>query len=137
MIEKHIRGAKMRSLQKSWIEHVCGVTPNTACIHTSPREDDPVTLEISAVAVGQEFTVRLTSTPTTGYVWEVQKLPESIQLLGSDYEKPAGDIQPGNPMTRGFRFQARKAGEYIITFVLKRQWESNAIESYTVTVQAS
>jgi predicted secreted protein len=96
-----------------------------------------MTLEISAVAVGQEFTVRLTSTPTTGYVWEVQKLPESIQLLGSDYEKPPGDIQPGNPMTRVFRFQARKTGEYIITFVLKRQWESNAIESHTVTVQAS
>ena len=96
-----------------------------------------MTSEIIAVAVAQEFAVRLKSTPTTGYVWEVQKLPEGIQFSGSDYEKPGSDIKPGAPVTQVFRFKAQKAGEYTITFVLKRQWETKAIESHTVTVKAN
>ena len=95
-----------------------------------------MTSEIIAVAVAQEFMVRLKSTPTTGYVWEVQKLPEDVQFLGSDYENPGSNIQPGAPVTQVFRFQVRKAGEHTITFVLKRQWETNAIETHTVIVKA-
>jgi predicted secreted protein len=64
-------------------------------------------------------------------------LPEGVQLLGSDYEKPASGIQPGDPVIQVFRCRAQKAGEHIITFVLKRQWESNVIESHTVTVKAN
>ena len=92
---------------------------------------------IIAVAVGGEFSVRLKSTPTTGYLWEVQILPEGVQLLGSDYEKPAGRIQPGDPMIQVFQFRSLKAGEHIINFVLKRQWESNAVASHMVTVKAN
>jgi predicted secreted protein len=96
-----------------------------------------VTFETIIIAVGKEFTVRLKSTPTTGYVWEVPSLPEGIQLLGSDYEKPEGDVQPGDPVIQVFRCLALKAGEHLITFVLKRQWESNAVESHVVTVKAT
>ena len=95
-----------------------------------------MTFETILVAVGGEFTVRIKSTPTTGYVWEVQSLPKSVQLLGSDYEKPASRVQPGDPAIQVFRFRAQRAGEHTITFVLKRQWESKAIESHTVTVRA-
>jgi predicted secreted protein len=96
-----------------------------------------VTSETIIVPVGAEFTVRLKSTPTTGYVWEVHTLPESIQLLGSDYEKSAGVIQPGDQVIQVFRLRTLKPGEHIINFVLKRQWESNTIESHTVTVKDS
>jgi predicted secreted protein len=96
-----------------------------------------VTCETIVVAVDGGFTVRLKSTPTTGYVWEVHTLPEGMQLLGSDYEKSASGIQPGDPVIQVFRFRTLKTGEYIISFVLKRQWESNAIEFHTVTVKAS
>jgi len=99
--------------------------------------NDLMTSEIIAGAVGQEFAVRLKSTPTTGYVWEVQKLPEGIQFSGSDYERPGSNIQPGAPVTQVFRLQVRKPGEHTITFVLKRQWETNAIESHAVTVKAN
>lgn len=94
-----------------------------------------MTFETIIVAVGGEFTVRLKSTPTTGYVWEVHTLPEGIQLSGSDHEKSAGAIQPGDPVNQVFRLRTLKAGEHIINFVLKRQWESNATESHTVTVK--
>ena len=93
--------------------------------------------ETIIVTVGEEFKERLESTPTTGYVWEVQTLPEGIQLLGSDYEKSSSGIRPGDPVTQVFRFRTLKAGEHIITFVLKRQWESNAVESHTVAVKTN
>ena len=96
-----------------------------------------MTSETITVAVAQEFAVRLKSTPTTGYIWEVQKLPEGIQLSGSDYEKLGSDIKPGAPVTQAFRFKVQKAGEYTITFVLKRRWETKGVDSHTVTVTAN
>ena len=95
-----------------------------------------MTSETIAAAVGQEFTIQLQSTPTTGYVWEVEKLPQNVRLSKSEYEKPE-DTRPGAPVTQLFRFQAQKAGKHKITFVLKRSWEESAIESHTVTVKAS
>ena len=99
--------------------------------------DDVMTTENIAVAVGQEFTVSLKSTPTTGYVWEVQKLPPDVVLSGSDYENPKGPIKPGSAVTQVFRFKVQATGEYNIAFVLKRSWENKAIETHTVTVKAS
>ena len=96
-----------------------------------------MTVETIVVDVGSEFTIRLTSTPTTGYVWNVQALPEGIQLLGSAYEKSPIGIRPGDPIIHAFRFRALLSGQRIINFFLKRQWESNAIEAHTVTVQAN
>ena len=96
-----------------------------------------MTFETIMVAVSEEFTVRLKSTPTTGYIWQVHTLPEGVQPLGSDYEKAASGIQPGDPVVQVFRFRVVKAGEHTIALVLKRQWESNAIESHAVTVKAN
>jgi len=95
-----------------------------------------MTAETISAAVGQEFIVSLKSTPATGYVWEVQNFPPNLVLSGSDYEKPKGDIKPGSAVTQAFRFKAQAAGEYSITFVLKRSWENKAIETHTVTVRA-
>jgi len=94
-----------------------------------------VTFETIMVSLGEEFSIRLQATPVTGYVWDVHTLPESVQLLGSDYEKPASSIQPGDPVIHVFRFRTQKTGKHLITFVLKRQWESNEIESHAVTVR--
>jgi predicted secreted protein len=86
------------------------------------------------VAAGGEFAVRLASNPSTAYLWEVQTLPESIELLGSSFEKPAGEVRPGDPSTQVFRFRALKAGEYHIVFGLKRKWETESIKSETIVV---
>jgi predicted secreted protein len=108
-----------------------------ACLLALSSILDDMTVESIAVAVGQEFTVSLKSTPTTGYVWEVQKLPPDVVLSGSDYETPKGAIKPGSPVTQVFRLKVQKPGEYEITFVLKRSWENKAIETHKVTVKAS
>jgi predicted secreted protein len=92
--------------------------------------------ETIIVLTGTEFTVQLNATPTTGYVWEVHTLPEDIKLLGSDYEKSGGVIAPGDQVIQVFRFRTLRSGEHTIKFVLKRPWESNILESHTVTVKA-
>lgn len=93
-----------------------------------------MTLEPISVSVGGTFPVRLRATPTTGYVWVVDALPESFELLGSDFEKPPGETQPGGHVVQAFRFRALKEGEYTINFVLKRQWESHALDACAVNV---
>jgi predicted secreted protein len=94
-------------------------------------------MEAVIVAVGEEFTIRLKSTPATGYVWEPQTVPESLQFLGSVCEPLAVNIQPGDPVTQVFSFRAVRAGQHAITLVLKRRWEHDAIESLTLTVNVN
>jgi inhibitor of cysteine peptidase len=96
-----------------------------------------VTSEIIQVPVGGEFSVRLESNPTTGYAWDVETLSEGVELLVGEYEKSAGEHPPGDPGIQAFRFRARKAGEYQINFILKRQWEKDAIKSHTVKVEVN
>jgi predicted secreted protein len=86
---------------------------------------------------GAEFTVRLASNASTGYVWEVQALPEGMELLGSAPEpKPAGEVRPGDPTPQVFRFRSQKPGKHDLNFVLKRKWEKEPIERKTVTVNS-
>lgn len=95
-----------------------------------------MTSETIDVKVDQEFRIPLKSIATAGYVWKIQTLPDTIQLLGTENEKPAGDMKPGDSTAQVFRFRAPKAGEYKITFTLSRPWEGKEIESRTVTVKA-
>jgi predicted secreted protein len=88
-----------------------------------------------AVAVGAEFEVRLRSMPSSGYVWIPDSLPEGIELSGSESTPPGPDSRPGDPGTQVFRFRSREAGEKTIGFVLRRPWESEAVERHEVTVR--
>ena len=96
-----------------------------------------MTSETIDVKVDHEFRIPLQSIGTAGYVWKIESLPDAVQLLGSENEKPAGDVKPGDSTAQTFRFRALKAGKYIIMFALARPWEIKAIESHTVTVNAS
>ena len=96
-----------------------------------------MTSETIDVKVDQEFTIPLKSIGTSGYVWKIESLPDAIQLLGTENEKPAGDIKPGDSTTQVFRFRAPKAGEYTMIFILGRPWENKSIEAHMVTVKAN
>ena len=96
-----------------------------------------MTSETIDVKVDQEFTIPLKSIGTSGYVWKIESLPDAIQLLGTENEKPARDIKPGDSTSQDFRFRALKAGKYTILFVLARPWENKTIETHTVTVRAN
>ena len=96
-----------------------------------------MTSETIDVKVDHEFRIPLKSIATAGYVWKIESLPDTIQLLGTENEETAGDIKPGDSTTQVFRFRAPKAGEYTITFILSRPWENKAVESHTVMVKAN
>ena len=96
-----------------------------------------MTTETIRTSAGEEFEVRLESTPTTGYVWGVAQLPDTVELLREEFEPSGGEPQAGAPGFQHFRFRARQAGEYQIDFVLKRQWELKGIQSHTVNVEVN
>jgi predicted secreted protein len=93
--------------------------------------------DIIAVAVDDEFTISLKSIATAGYIWKVESLPDAIQLLGTENEKPSGDIKPGDSTNQIFRFRVQKTGEHEIKFTLGRPWENKGIETKTVTVKVT
>jgi predicted secreted protein len=90
--------------------------------------------DIITVAKDEEFTISLQTIATAGYLWKIESLPDGIQLLGTEFEKPASDGKPGGSTRQIFRFQARDTGEHRIQFALSRPWEDKAIQSHTVTV---
>ncbi len=96
-----------------------------------------MSMESITVAIDGVFTISLKSIATAGYLWKIESIPNAIQLLSTENEKPAGDTKPGDATNQVFRFRAQKAGEHKITFVLARPWESKTIESKTVTVKVT
>jgi predicted secreted protein len=91
-----------------------------------------------AVRPGDEFTVRLQGNFSAGYRWEAQSVPEGVELLGTDIEPPAdggGETVPAEHQpTSVFRFRALTPGESQLQFVLKRPWESDALDRHDVAV---
>ena len=98
---------------------------------------DPSSQERIVTKQGETFVVRLESTPTSGYVWEMQALPSGLASEGSAIEQPRSLQQPGDSAVQVFRFRAMSSGEYELHFVLKRKWEQEpaAKKSLTITVQ--
>jgi predicted secreted protein len=96
-----------------------------------------VKFETIMVAVGRKFTVRLKSSPTTRYFWQMRTLAEGLQLLGSGDEKPMDPKRRTEKPSQFFCFCAPTAGEYTIKFVLKGRTEVDAIQAHTVTVIAN
>ncbi|MGV8805362.1 MAG: protease inhibitor I42 family protein [Polaromonas sp.] len=94
-----------------------------------------MTDETLMVGSGQAFKVALEASPGTGYVWDLQALPEGVTLVGSSQEAPASGLVPGGSILQVFHFKALVRGEHALGFVRKRAWESEAVESRTVTVK--
>lgn len=87
------------------------------------------------VCLDQDFTVELESAPTTGYTWSVSLRAEGLRFLGSDFAEPGQATQPGDSRVQVFRFKALGRGDHVISFQLKREWETHAVESRAVTVR--
>ena len=83
-----------------------------------------------------EFSVRLPSSATSGYLWQPEAIPDAVELLGGSVEQPAGPPRVGGPATHLFRFRAKQKGKFVIRFVLKRPWEREPIETHSVTLTA-
>jgi predicted secreted protein len=105
--------------------------------HSNFDGDSFVTFETIRVNVGEDFTVRLKSTPTTGFIWTTHDTPMGLELLGSESEKLLGDAQAGDPVTQVFRFRALGIGDFSIHFHLKRLWENHVADTQIVIVKVS
>src|SRR5262245_39052162 len=110
----------------------CGISGSP-----KPRKGMDMASDSISVEVDQEFSVPLKSIATAGYVWKIESLPDALQSLGSEIQKPSVETKPGDATTQVFWFRALKAGEYSLTFILSRPWENIAIESRMIVVMAT
>ncbi len=90
-----------------------------------------------SVAIAQPITICLPENPTTGYLWEFDRLDENLLTLeNSDFirETQAGIGAGGE---RRFTLKGQQVGTVQIDLKLWRSWEgdSSAIDRYQVTLQ--
>jgi predicted secreted protein len=84
--------------------------------------------DLLSVAPGVPFKVELGSAPgSTGYEWQPEVLPEGVRLLGSTFSLPAG-AAVGDGGVQSFQLVADRTGRFRLHFVLKRRWESEAMQ---------
>jgi inhibitor of cysteine peptidase len=107
---------------------VSGCSSNNAMrTYTEPSQ-------VITVNVGQDFTIALSSNPTTGYDWEYTSVYQWMQSLGKTYQ-PDTPILTGSGGTDSFKFQAQSKGSATLVFVYKRSWETTAAGQKTFTVE--
>ena len=96
---------------------------------------NPQFLEQRKTRVGEPFTIRLKSNPTTGFGWRAIFDATSVALLDRTLEPDSGNIGGGGHDV--LTFQATRPGPVTITLELRRPWEKGARESrvYEVDVE--
>lgn len=89
------------------------------------------------VKVNKEFTIVLSSNPTTGYSWNAKFDPSYIQLVSSSYKpnKTTSGIV-GSGGVQIFKFKAVKPGKTEIVMQYKKSWENSPIneKTYKITI---
>jgi len=84
---------------------------------------------------GDVIVVSLDESPTSGYRWDVERLPEVLARDESEFiESPGGGLGGGG--TRVLRFEARSEGEGVLALRRWRSWEGegSVVERFTTTV---
>ena len=77
-----------------------------------------------SVQLGQEFTIKLESNPTTGYTWQPVFDEHAIKLISSDFIPI--NKQMGASGIEKFIFKALKLGSTKIKMSYKRSWEKGS-----------
>jgi inhibitor of cysteine peptidase len=103
--------------------------PAPAAEAIPPAADQPLVFQDPGVPVkvrpGDEFSISLTSNPSTGYLWQMT-LPEgdkTVTFLGSEHAVSQTGMV-GAPGQEIFKFKAVTAGEVKADFVYRRPWET-------------
>ena len=90
------------------------------------------TSDLTVAEVGGTFTISLESNPTTGYSWQAEFDPESLELVSEDFTSDSTLIGAGGIQT--FEFMALKQGQVLVTMVYKRPWEDGSIDTKVIPV---
>ena len=84
------------------------------------------------VKVGEEFTIKLDSNPTTGYRWQPLFDDGVLRLVSNDFIPTSKML--GSPGMEYFNFKARKADTTLIKMIYKRSWEKETIKEIEFSV---
>ncbi len=76
--------------------------------------------------LGEVFTVRLESNPTTGYSWTAEYDRDILELMSEGYERMSMAIGGGGHAI--FIFLSLKRGRTTVTMRYRRPWEDEAIK---------
>ena len=89
-------------------------------------------------SVGLEFTVSLSSNPSTGYRWTLLTDPdEPFFLIAQSYVPPRRQL-PGSGGTQEWTFSVplgTESGQYTLEFLYKRPWEGPSANQSREEVQ--
>jgi inhibitor of cysteine peptidase len=84
------------------------------------------------VAVGDTLRLELSENPTTGYRWRMPDVGPALRILDDSYEAPTGG--PGSGGRRRWTLAAEKAGAIPLRVELKRGWQPDPAQTFTVTL---
>ncbi len=112
-----------------------------ACAHLGHKPGPPAlgkadTGKTINLAVGDVATVRLPSTPSTGYRWETTSDPDArvLIVMDSGYDRPGAET-PGAPGQAWWKLRATGAGSTSFAVRYVRPWEADAkAQEFRVTV---
>ena len=96
---------------------------------------DPQTREPLSARLGEPFTIRLKTNPTTGFGWQAIYDPQAVELVGQSYQPGSAKVGGGGEDV--LTFKPLRPGSVGITLELRRPWEKGAHESrvYEVHVE--
>lgn len=84
------------------------------------------------IGIEEEFQVRLSENPTTGFLWTIlDSSSPNIELVDKRFSRREDSPMIGAGGIRIFIFRSLKAGHAVLHLVLKRPWEKE--DEYTDT----
>jgi len=94
-----------------------------------------ISTEVIVKKVNENFDIALSATPSAGYEWEIEEIPDGLHFEG---EKSVLDNDAiGSPNQSIFHFRVVSKGSFQLHFILKRRWETTAIDEvlYKIVVE--
>ena len=88
---------------------------------------------ILLVQVGQSFAIDLEAIPGAGYMWELTRQAEEVELTSQEVVAIAKEV--GGSSTQRFTLVAHQPGSYSLEFELKRKWEKDPVKTSAFSIQ--
>ena len=92
-------------------------------------------ITVRLVQAGQDFSIDLEAMPGAGYMWEIVRQPDELNLISQEVVDIAKEI--GGNSTQRFTFLAQKPGNYDLIFQLKRKWEKDPVRISRFSIHAT
>ncbi|KAK2958649.1 hypothetical protein BLNAU_6418 [Blattamonas nauphoetae] len=92
--------------------------------------------------VGESYTIKLFATPSAGYHWYLDEQSPAANspapllkktFLNQIQSNANGERKVGTPGHDAFTFQAEKLGKVTYTFLYKRGWETDVLDTEVYT----